>query len=55
MAPPPHQTESTPSYLTGSARAAGNQVPTPFPTFLGGGSTIRGQADYIKVLLTAIY
>uniref|UniRef100_J3KVC3 No apical meristem-associated C-terminal domain-containing protein n=1 Tax=Oryza brachyantha TaxID=4533 RepID=J3KVC3_ORYBR len=46
MAPPPHQTESTPSYLTGSARAAGNQVPTPFPTFLGGGSTIRGQAAW---------
>uniref|UniRef100_J3MD69 No apical meristem-associated C-terminal domain-containing protein n=1 Tax=Oryza brachyantha TaxID=4533 RepID=J3MD69_ORYBR len=49
MAPPPHQTESTPSYHTGSARAPGNQVPTPVPTFLGGGSTIpgnRGQAAW---------
>uniref|UniRef100_J3MQF3 Uncharacterized protein n=1 Tax=Oryza brachyantha TaxID=4533 RepID=J3MQF3_ORYBR len=49
MAPSRYQTESTPSYHTGSARAAGNQVPTPVPTFLGGGSTIpsnRGQAAW---------
>ncbi|XP_039848103.1 uncharacterized protein LOC120707292 [Panicum virgatum] len=49
MAPPPNQTGSAPSYHIGSAPASANQVPTPVPAFLGGGSTIPstgGQATW---------
>ena len=45
MAPPPDQTGSAPSYHIGSAPASANQVPTPVPAFLGGGSTIPSTAS----------